>query len=336
MSICCLKFNIFFALAWIFCIFAASTNNLFVDIMSLTVKILGCGSALPTLSRNATAQVVSHNNQIYLVDCAEATQVVMRRQGVRMGALNHIFISHLHGDHFFGLFGLLSSLDLLGRKGDVYLHCPSRLQQMLESQYSPVLIYELGFNIHFVPLSPDGFDMTLETKNLMVYSFPLNHRIPCWGFLFREKPLPYNIVKECIPRYNLTIAEIVAIKNGSDLTLEDGTVIPNSELTIEPPKPKSYAFVSDTTKLDSVVEAVRGVDVLYHEATYDNSFEKRASETFHCTAGQAATVARDAGVGKLVIGHYSGRYDSVSLLERQAREIFPNTTAAEDGMEFEV
>ncbi len=304
--------------------------------MSFNVKILGCGSALPTTYRNATAQVVSHNGQIYLVDCAEATQVVMRRHGVRFGGLNHIFISHLHGDHFFGLFGLLSSLDLMGRKGDVYLHCPARLQQMLESQYSPVLIHELGFALHFVPLSPDGLSVTLNARHLEVWSFPLRHRLPCWGFLFREKPALRNVVKDCIPKYNLSIEEIVAIKNGSDLTLDDGTVIPNDALTVPPPKPKSYAFVSDTTKLDSVVEAVAGVDVLYHEATYDDSFEKRASETFHCTAGQAAEVARDAKVGKLVIGHFSGRYDSVSLLERQARNIFPNTVAAEDGMEFEV
>ena len=333
--------NLLPEISYFFCIgldflYFRSFKTILLDNMSLTVKILGCGSALPTLHRNATAQIVSHNNQIFLVDCAEATQVLMRRQSVRIGALNHIFISHLHGDHFFGLFGLLSTLDLSGRKGEVYLHCPPRLQQMLESQYSPVLVHELGYTLNYVPLSPDVVSLTLETKHLEVYSFPLNHRIPCWGFIFREKPLPLNIIKECIPRYNLTIAEIVAIKNGSDLTLEDGTVIPNSELTIEPPKPKSYAFVTDTTKLDSVVEAVRGVDVLYHEATYDNSYERRASETFHCTAGQAATVARDAGVGKLVIGHYSGRYESVGLLEKQAREIFPNTTAAEDGMVFEV
>ena len=304
--------------------------------MSFTVKILGCGSALPTLHRNATAQVVSHNNQIFLVDCAEATQVVMRRQSVKIGALNHIFISHLHGDHFFGLFGLLSTLDLSGRKGDIYLHCPPRLQQMLESQHSPVLVHELGYNLNFVPLSSDGVSLTLDTKHVEVYSFPLNHRIPCWGFLFREKTMQRNIIKECIDRYNLSIAEIVAIKNGSDLHLDDGTIIPNSELTIDPPTPRSYAFVSDTTKLDSVIDAVRGVNLLYHEATYDNSYVQRASETLHCTAGQAAEVARDANVGKLVIGHFSGRYDSVSLLERQAREIFPNTVAAEDGMEIEV
>ncbi|MCR5454524.1 MAG: ribonuclease Z [Bacteroidales bacterium] len=304
--------------------------------MSFNVKILGCGSALPTAYRNATAQIVTHNGQIYLVDCAEATQVLMRRHSIKMGALNHIFISHLHGDHFFGLFGLLSSLDLMGRKGDIYVHCPASLQQMLESPYSPIIVRELGYTLHFVPLAPEGVSITLDAKNLEVYSFPLNHRIPCWGFLFKEKQAQRNIIKDMIPRYNLTISEIVAIKNGSDLTLEDGTVIPNSELSIDPPKPRSYAFVSDTTKLDSVVDIVSGVDLLYHEATYDNSYVKRASETFHCTAGQAAEVAKDANVGKLVIGHFSGRYNSVSLLEKQAREIFPNTVAAEDGMKIEI
>lgn len=304
--------------------------------MSFSVKILGCGSALPTTYRNATAQIVMHNGSQFLVDCAEATQILMRKEGVRFGSLNHIFISHLHGDHFYGLFGLLSSLNLMGRRGEVYVHCPGRLQQMLESEYSPVLLKELEFAVKFVPLDPDGLSQTYDSKSLEVYSFPLRHRVATWGFVFREKPALRNIIKECIPQYGLSIAEIVAIKNGSDLYLDDGTVVPNSQLTIDPPKPKSYAFVSDTTKLDSVIKAVDGVDVLYHEATYDNSFTERAAQTFHCTAGQAAEVARDAGVGKLVIGHFSGRYNSVSLLEQQARQIFPNTVAAKDGMEFEV
>ncbi len=304
--------------------------------MSFNVKILGCGSALPTTYRNATAQIVTHNGRMFLIDCAEATQVLMRRHGIRFGSLNHIFISHLHGDHFFGLFGLLSSLGLMGRHGTVWIHSPSRLQNMLESEFSPIDIKELGFEVKFAPLDPEGFALTYDDKNLEVYSFPLRHRVATWGFVFREKPALRNIIKECIEQYGLSIAEIVAIKNGSDLRLQDGTVVPNRELTIDPPKIKSYAFVTDTTKLRSVISAVKGVDVLYHEATYDNSFAERALQTYHCTAGQAAEVARDAGVGKLVIGHFSGRYNSVGLLEKQAREVFPNSIAAWDGMEFEV
>ena len=305
--------------------------------MSLSVKILGCGSALPTTYRNATAQVVDHNNQVYLIDCAESTQLMMRKYGVRMAAINHIFISHLHGDHFYGLFGLLSSLSLMGRKGQIYIHCPEKLQYMLESEYSPLDLSLTGYDINFVPLSyNDGLTLTMDSKNLEVYSFPLHHRVSTWGFVFREKERQRNIIKECIPKYNLSIAEIVKIKDGCDLRLEDGTIIPNNELTLDPPRPKSYAFVTDTIKLQSVVEAVAGVDVLYHEATYDNSYEERAAQTFHCTAGQAAEVARDAKVGKLIIGHFSGRYLSVSLLEKQAREIFVNTIAAEDGMDIEI
>lgn len=302
--------------------------------MSFKVRILGCGSALPTTYRNASAQIVQHNNHNMLVDCAEGTQILLRKYQVKLSNINHIFISHLHGDHFYGLFGLLSSLSLMGRRGNVYIHCPDGLQEMLTCEHSPLNLDEMDLTLNFVPLSPDGLSLTHETKNLEVYSFPLKHRINTWGFIFKEKPRLLNVKKDAIQRYNLTVSEIVRIKEGMDLRLEDGTIVPNSELTLLPPQPVSYAYVSDTLKLDSVVQYVKDATVLYHEATYDNSLAYRAKETFHCTAAQAAEVARDANVGRLVLGHFSGRYKTPALLEQQARQIFPNTSAAKDGMEI--
>ncbi|MCQ2975262.1 MAG: ribonuclease Z [Bacteroidales bacterium] len=303
--------------------------------MSLSVKILGCGSALPSVNRCATAQIVIHNTHPYLVDCAESTQVQMRKYGIRMAMINHIFISHLHGDHFYGIFGLLSSLGLLGRTNDLYIHCHEDLQFMLESKYSPVKIEELGFKIIFVPLKYDKVELIYDDKGIEIYSIPVEHRIPTCGFIFKEKPLLRNIKKEMIEKYQLTVSEIVAIKNGSDLYLEN-EIIPNQELTLDPPSPKSYAFITDTLPLKSVEEAIAGCDVLYHEATYENDLIKRAQETCHTTAGQAAEIAKNSGVKQLLIGHYSKRYKNTELLDKQAKEIFENSIAVEDGMEFNI
>lgn len=304
--------------------------------MSLTVKILGCGSALPTTYRNASAQTVEHNGKVFLVDCAEATQIAMRKANIRFTAVNNIFISHLHGDHYFGLFGLLSSFALNGRKQPITIHCPERLKQMLLSEFSPIEIDELGFELKFNVLNPKGINLIYEDRTFEVYSVPLKHRIPVWGFIFKEKLAQRNIEKSCIQKYGLSIAEIVRIKAGSDLYLEDGTVIPNSELTLDPPKPKSYAYISDTVKTDLAAEAVRGVDVLYHEATYEAALEKRAKETFHCTTLQAAKTALKANVGKLVLGHFSSRYQSTEMLKTEAQTVFENTVCAFDGMELEI
>ena len=304
--------------------------------MSLTVKILGCGSALPTTYRNASAQIVDHNGKLFLVDCAEYTQISMRKAGLRFTAVNNIFISHLHGDHYFGLFGLLSTFALSGRKQALVLHCPQQLKQMLTSEFSPVNIKELGFDVQFNILSDDGVNKIYEDKTFEAFSVPLRHRIPVWGFIFKEKMPLRNINKACIEKYKLSIAEIVSIKAGSDLYLEDGTTVPNKELTLDPPKPKSYAYISDTVCLSSTAGAVSGVDVLYHEATYEASLAERAKETFHCTTLQAAQTALDAGVGKLLLGHFSGRYQETDTLQKEAQTIFENTVCAYDGMELEI
>lgn len=315
-------------------IFVATTT---LFIMSFSVRIMGCGSAIPTLYRNATAQMVEYNGRLFLVDCAEGTQMLMRKYQMRFASLNHIFISHLHGDHFYGLFGLLSSLSMLGKRGKLYIHCPAGLRDMLTGPNSPLCLEDMGGELVFVEHNPDGMALSYEDKRLEVYSFPLRHRVPTWGFIFREKIRQPNIRKDMIERYNLSIAEIVAIKDGGDLRLHDGTIVPNSDLTTPAPAPLSYAYVSDTTMLpDTVPGYVRGATVLYHEATYDNSLEQRARETFHSTAAQAAEIARLAGVQRLYLGHFSARYNSVSLLESQAREIFPNSFVCKDGLVINV
>lgn len=310
--------------------------NKLKKIMSLTIKILGCGSALPTTIRNASAQILNHNNKLFLIDCAESTQISIRRANIRFASINNIFISHLHGDHFYGLFGLLSSFALTGRKSVMHIYCPEKLINMLSSPFSPVNLDDLGFQIEFHILNPSGVNMIFEDKTFQAYSVPLIHRIPTWGFIFKEKLLQRNIKKDCIEKYQISIAEIVQIKLGSDLRLSDGTIIPNSELTTDPPKPKSYAYISDTLSFDGIAKAVSNIDVLYHEATYDSSLEKRAKETFHCTTFQAAENALKANVGKLVLGHFSSRYQDVKILENEAKTIFSNTFCAFDGMEIDV
>lgn len=302
--------------------------------MSIYLKILGCGSALPTVRRSATAQILKNYEKLFLIDCAENTQVQLRKYSVKFAVIDNIFISHLHGDHFFGLFGLLSSFSLMGRTKTLNIFAHDNLRKMLQSDCSPVKLDELDFDINFVPLNFDKPNQIFENKHLTVTSFPLRHRIPCCGFLFREKPSPKNIIKEAVLKYNLSIASIVKIKNGEDYITPQGVVIPNNQLTIEPVPPACYAFVSDTLPLDYVSQVVKDVDLLYHEATYDNSLFARSKQTFHTVAADAAKIALNANVGKLLLGHYSNRYKDVSIIENQAREIFPQSFAVQDGMEF--
>jgi len=305
--------------------------------MSLSVKVLGCGSALPTTVRNASAQILKHNQKLFLIDCGEYTQVLMRKYGIRFSALKHIFISHLHGDHFYGIFGLLSSLSLMGNTGELHIHCPEKLKYILESENSPLDTTVLGYQLCFDALKPSEVNLAYEDQKIEVYSVPLKHRIQTWGFIFKEKPAELkNIRKECIEKYSLSISEIVRIKEGCDLRLEDGTIIENSELTLEMPPTKSYAYISDTMPSQSVCKAVEGVDVLYHEATYEAALAERASQTFHSTSLQAAEIAKNANVGKLVLGHFSSRYTDTQILENEAKTIFPNTICAYDGLEFEI
>jgi len=235
----------------------------------------------------------------------------------------------------FGLYGLLSTFNLMGRKEPVWLYGPGDLERLIKQHFTDFDVH-LNFELRFHGLSGSTTETLLETKKLIVSSFPLKHRVPAYGYLFREKEVDRNILKDKISRYNISVKDIAAIKKGADLTLDDGTVIPNNELTIPPPQPKSYAFCSDTRYFKKLHTYFKEVDMLYHEATFDKSKTDLAHETGHSTAAEAATVAREAGVKRLIIGHFSARYKDPAFLEAEAREIFPDTIAAKDGSTYEI
>ena len=294
------------------------------------LTILGCSSATPTSKRNPTAQLLNVAERFFLIDCGEATQIQLRRFKIKFQRINHIFISHLHGDHYLGLPGLLSSLHLLGRKDDLHLYCPAELQEILEVQYKhsqTILNYNIIYHYH----EYRNGQLIFEDDKVEVRTIVLNHRIPCSGFVFREKQVPGNISKSFIEEYKLTVEEIVSIKNGSDLTLESGKVIPNDAIITGKKVPRSYAYCSDTCYDERLLPYIKNVDLLYHEATFLHGMLERAKQTFHTTALQAGIMAKKAEVKQLMIGHYSARYKDVKPLLDEARSEFPNTIPAVEG-----
>jgi len=301
----------------------------------MTLTILGSSSALPTSERYPSAHVLKAHERLFLIDCGEGTQMQFRRNRIRFGRLNHIFISHLHGDHVFGLYGLLSTFSLMGRKSGLHLYAPENYMSILTSHLSDFDI-KLGFDIDFVPLSGDDPVEILNDKYITVFSFPLKHRIPAFGFLFREKEAPRNIIKEKIKEYNIPVVRIPSIKNGEDFVLPTGRVISNSELTTDPPEPLSYAYCSDTRYFSRLSSFVKGVTVLYHEATFDKDKQDLAEKTGHSTTVDAARTALSAGAGSLIIGHFSARYRDVSPLVEETREVFPRSFAAVDGKSYDI
>ncbi|PIE86096.1 MAG: ribonuclease Z [Bacteroidia bacterium] len=298
--------------------------------MSFSLRILGSNSSLPTSKRFSTAHLLNVNERFFLIDCGEGTQIQLRRYKAKFSRLNHVFISHLHGDHYFGIFGLLSTFTLLGRKHDLHIYAPPDLEQMLKAMFSYTDAPSYGLVFHHT--NHRHKEIIYEDKRMTVETIPLKHRIPTTGFLFREKPKMRNMIKDIIPFYKIPIKEIVAIKQGKDFVTENGVLIPNSRLTTAPPKPKSYAFCSDTAYNEKIIEQIKGVDLLYHEATFAKDMIKRAKETKHSTAEQAAELARKAEVKNLLIGHYSARYRNPQTLLDEAKKIFPRTIAAEDGL----
>ncbi len=301
--------------------------------MSFRLTILGTSSALPTSDRYPTAHVLNVHERLFLIDCGEGTQMQMRRYRIRFGKINHIFISHLHGDHFFGLYPLLSSFNLMGRKTPLHLYAPAPVEDLVSRHLSDFDIH-LGFGLEIHTLGSRDCTLILNDKRVEVFSFPLRHRIPSCGFLFREKRAERNIIPGMIGKHGLTIAEIALLKRGNDIVREDGEVVSFETVTVPPPEPVSYAFCSDTAWFKELPEYVRGVDLLYHEATFGDDNEELAVKTAHSTARHAATVARDAGAKKLLIGHFSARYKSVDILEKEAREVFSATEAAREGTAY--
>jgi ribonuclease Z len=301
----------------------------------MKLTILGSSSALPTSERYPSAHVLNAHERLFLIDCGEGTQMQMRKNRIRFSKINHIFISHLHGDHVFGLYGLLSTFSLMGREAPVRLYVPQNYVGILRSHLNDFDI-KLSFEIDFVPLSSKDPVQVLDDKYLTVTSFPLQHRVPAYGFLFREKPSERNIRRESIEKYQIPLVRIPAIKKGEDFIADDGSVINNEEITMAPPEPLSYAYCSDTRYFKKLASFIKGVNLIYHEATFDKSKSDLAEMTGHSTTLDAAKTARDAGAVTLIIGHFSARYRDVSVLVDEARTIFPNTVAAIDGKTFDV
>lgn len=299
--------------------------------MSFNVHILGCGSATPSVRHLPSSQVVEYNGNLFMIDCGECAQLSFRRQSLNFGRLRHIFITHLHGDHVFGLLGLLSTLALNDMQGTVTVYIfPEGIElikKMLETfSHTP------GYNLEFVPLSV-GKKVIYEDKNLTVETFPLCHRVPAVGFIFREKPKARHLIGEMLEFHKVPIRDRAKIKEGADFVTDDGRVIPNSWLTKDPDASKSYAYCSDTIYNPGVVRSVAGVDVLYHEATYADDMASKASHRGHSTARQAGQAAAQAGVERLIIGHFSNAYaGKEQILLKEAQQEFPNTILANEGL----
>jgi len=307
-----------------------------MDQIPFQLTILGSSSATPTSERYPTAQVLNALGQFFLIDCGEGTQHQIRKNNISLLKINHIFISHLHGDHFFGLIGLISTLSLMGRKTDLHIYAHSELQKYTISQIRYLKMEDLGYQLIFHPLNFKKPQIIFENKKLKVKSFPLKHRIDCCGFRFDEKEREPNIIKEQIDLFNIPIREIKNIKEGADFITENGTIIPNSKLVRKPLKPRSYAFCSDTCYLEKIVEQIRKVDLLYHEATFAETEKELAEKTFHSTAKQAAKIASLAKVKKLLIGHFSARYKDTKILQNEARTIFKKSFAVRENKTYSI
>lgn len=299
------------------------------------ITILGCGSAIPTTMHHPPSQLVDLNEKLFMIDCGEGTQLQMRKFKTRMSKLHSVFISHLHGDHIFGLPGLLSTLSMLGRTADLHIYAHKEINILIK----PFLIYmgkHMSFKIELFPLNPDREELLFENKSIKISSFPLRHRIATNGFLFEEKESPRHIIREMIDFYKIPLKQIAKIKEGADFVTSDGTVIRNDILTSPGNPPRRYAYCSDTAYAPEIIPYIKNVDLLYHEATFAESELARARETFHSTARQAAEIAKAAEVKQLVIGHYSSRYNELGVLLKEAVTVFPNTELAIEGKVFDL
>lgn len=293
------------------------------------LHILGCGSALPTTRHFPTSQVVNMRDKLFMIDCGEGAQLQFRKSHLKFSRLNHIFISHLHGDHCFGLLGLISTLNLLGRTAELHIHSPKGLEALL----TPMLEFfnrQMTYQVLFHEFDTKEAALIYEDRSLTVTTIPLRHRMPCCGFLFAEKPSPNHIIREMVDFYQVPVYELNRIKNGADYVTPEGETVPNSRLTTPAEPPRSYAYCSDTIYMLSIVEQIKGVDLLFHEATFVDEDAPRAKETFHTTASQAAELAKNAGVKKLLIGHFSARYEDESALLQEASAVFPDTQLAKE------
>lgn len=301
--------------------------------MGIRVKILGSNSAAPAHRRHHTSQLINIEGKYYLMDCGEATQLQLKRYKLRAQRITNIFISHLHGDHYLGLMGLLSTMHLMGRTQKLNLYGPKGLSEIITMQlkYSETVF---NYEINFVEVDTTVHKVIHEDNFVKVYSIPLNHRIPCSGYLFAEKKKNRRIKKEVLPD-DFSIRNIIRLKHGEDILDEDGTLLyKNAALTLPARKSYSYAFCSDTKYDESIIPIIKGVDLLYHEATFLDEHAERAGNTYHSTAKEAATIAKKAEVGQLILGHFSVRYKELEPIRDEARTVFENSELALEGEEF--
>ena len=299
------------------------------------IHILGCGSALPTTRHQATSQIVDVRDKLFMIDCGEGTQVQLRHSRLRFNRLNHIFISHLHGDHCFGLIGLISTFALLERTADLHIHCHPDLEKLLNPQLD-FFCKGMSYEVIFHPFNPNEQSIIYDDRSVTVETIPLRHRIPTCGFLFKEKPTLNHIIREMIDFYQIPTYMINRIKNGEDYTTPEGEIIPNARLTTPAASPRSYAYCSDTAYLPRIIPQIQGVDLLFHEATFAKTEQIRAKQTFHSTAEQAALIAQAAQVKQLVIGHFSARYEDENVLLTEASSIFPHTILAKENLKISI
>lgn len=296
--------------------------------------ILGCGSALPTRKHFPSAHVLTLRDKQYMIDCGEGAQIRLRQMKVNNTRFGHIFISHLHGDHCFGLIGLISSFGMLNRTADLHIHAQSDLELLM----TPLINYfcqELPFKVIFHAISPTKHELIYEDRSVSVYTIPLKHRVPTCGFLFEEKPRERHIIRDMIDFYEIPVAYIHKIKQGEDFITKEGETIPNDKLTTPADPPKRFAYCSDTTYSEKIIPIINGVDCLYHEATFAEDELARATKTMHSTGKQAAEIAKKAAVKKLIIGHYSARYYNPEQILKEAQAVFSNTVLGEDMTTYE-
>ncbi|MBK6447377.1 MAG: ribonuclease Z [Bacteroidetes bacterium] len=303
--------------------------------MIFEVGILGSSSATPIYQRHPTAQVINFHERFFLIDCGEGTLIQMNRYKIKFHRINHIFISHLHGDHYLGLLGLISTMHLQGRVSTLHIHGPQDLKEIIDIQlkYSETT---LRYPVEFHSIDPKNPSVLYDDEDVTISSIILSHRIPCTGFLFTEKPRQRKLKKDKLAQFNIPVTFYNELKAGKDYIDEEGKTVPNSALTIDPRKPRRYAFCSDTIFDERLISIVKGVDLLYHEATFLSDKADRAKETFHSTAAQAATIAKEAGVRRLIIGHFSARYKNLYPLLEEAKSVFPETTLAIEGDRFSI
>ncbi len=303
--------------------------------MSFELTILGSNSALPTSNRYPTAQVLEVPGFCFLIDCGEGTQIQLRRNKISFSKIRHVFISHLHGDHYYGLIGLISTMNLMGVKSDLHIYAHSELKTLIQPQLD-FIRGDMTVKPIFHPLNFKKPQLIFESKKVEVLSFPVKHSIPTCGFLFREKQKPANIRKDMIKAYSIPIAAIKDIKAGADFTTEEGQVIANVDLTIPASKPTSYAFCTDTAFYPANASILNGVDLLYHETTFLEELKELARKTLHSTTKEAGEMATLSGAGKLLIGHFSARFKDISRFVEETREVFPNTEAAIEGRKYTI